>query len=78
MEHTPGLETSPPGGDTLDVAGGVGALAPVPSSRLIAAGIAHRAVIERRTIAMLGEDGDATFITILEGKDASQFDIDVV
>jgi len=24
MEHTPGLETSPPGGDTLDVAGGPG------------------------------------------------------
>ena len=24
MEHTPGLETSPPGGDTLDVAGGHG------------------------------------------------------
>jgi hypothetical protein len=25
MEHTPGLETSPPGNDTLDVAGGAGA-----------------------------------------------------
>ena len=25
MEHTPGLETSPPGSDTLDVARGVGA-----------------------------------------------------
>ena len=25
MEHTPGLETRPPGSDTLDVAGGVDA-----------------------------------------------------
>jgi hypothetical protein len=24
MEHTPGLETSPPGSDTLEVAGGAG------------------------------------------------------
>jgi hypothetical protein len=57
MEHTPGLETSPPGGDTLDVAGGArarrsGWKRPVQQP-LIGASAADRAVIEQRASAML-------------------------
>jgi hypothetical protein len=63
MEHTPGLETSPPGSDTLDVARGAGtpaALEAAGPQPLTAASIARRAVIEQRAIAMLGDDGNAS------------------
>jgi hypothetical protein len=49
MEHTPGLETSPPGSDTLEVAGG--RIAPRQRFKrpvqkpLIILSIAHHAVI---------------------------------
>jgi hypothetical protein len=67
MEHTPGLETSPPGSDTFDVARGAGtpaALEAAVQQPLIDASIVDRAVIEQRAIAMLGDDGNASLSEI--------------
>jgi hypothetical protein len=67
MEHTPGLETSPPGSDTLDVAGGAGTPAALEAASPAAADRRqhrHRAVIEQRAITMLGDEANASLSEI--------------
>jgi len=50
MEHTPGLETSPPGSDTLEVAGGPQAHAGRGAGR-VPLGVSLREPTPRRTLS---------------------------
>ena len=63
MEHTPGLETSPPGSDTLEVAGALQRSTRPIQQPLIATGIDHRAAFEQRAIPLAVSPSATSFTT---------------